>query len=234
MVSKRHRLLNGLVAVMAVLSFLVLASGAIVWANGLRYNNKTGLFEQTVLIAIDSPLLDTNVLINGQKVADRIPYRARNLLPDYYTVELTKNGFQTWRQSFWLSSGQIGLITDPTLIANQPLITTADSPSIIKNTDFLEFSLQLSNGELTDNGELITRFSQNPFQVHRFNDFYLYQVNNELRLFHTAGTQDYLIYRAQTPDILALSLYPSTWQIAVNDGPVVKLINLTIPGISEP
>lgn len=231
---KHRKLLNSLAATTAVLSFLIISSAAVVWANGLRYNSSTGSFEQTVLIAVDGEPQDVDVWLDGTKIAKHIPYRIRSLLPGSYAIELSKAGFQSWRQTFWLSKGQIGLINNPTLIAKKPLITTATSPLVTTELDALDFGIQLTNGELTDGGELISRFSAFPQQVHRFNEFYLYQMGNELRLYLTAGSQDYLIYRAENSGKLSLALYPSTWQVGVADGGTVKLINLTIPGnISE-
>lgn len=229
MAVKRKKLFTALAGTTAVLAFLIISAASVVWANGLRYNSSTGSFEQTVLIAIDSSPEFVDVLLDGKKLTNHIPYRVRNLLPGHYTVELTKKGFQSWKQSFWLSKGQVGLINDPTLIASHPLITTAESPLITSNLTSLDFGLQLISGELTDGGEMVTRFGQDPVQVHRLNEFYLYQVGNELRLFLIKGSQDYLIYRSQESEKLPLALYPSTWQIAVTDGSTTKLINLTIP-----
>jgi hypothetical protein len=231
MAVKHRKVLTTLAGTMAVLAFLIISSVAVVWANGLRYNTTTGSFEQTVLIAIDGDPQYVDVLLDGKKITNHVPYRIRNLLPGQYKIELAKAGFQTWTQTFWLSKGQVGLIVDPHLIAARPLMTTAESPLITSDLGSLDFGLQLSSGELTDRGELISRFGQSPLQVHRFNEFYLYQVGNELRLFLVKGSQDYLIYNSHETKRLPLALYPSTWQVAVTDGLVTKLINLTI---SEP
>ena len=234
MAVKQKKLLTALAGTTAVLAFLIISAASVVWANGLRYNTSTGSFEQTVLIAIDSNPQYVDVLLDGKEVANHIPYRVRNLLPGHYTIELTKRGFQSWKQDFWLSKGQVGLINDPTMIAREPLVTTAESPLITSNLETLDFGLQLTGGELTDGGELITRFSQIPLQVHRFNEFYLYQAGNDLRLFLITGSQDYLIYHSQVTEKLPLALYPSTWQVAVTDGSVTKLVNLTIPNSIAP
>lgn len=231
---KSRQSLTVLAGILAVTSFLIISSFAVVWANGLRFNPTTGSFEQTVLIAIDGPDQTADVLLNGEKVSSEIPYRIRNLLPDHYTVSLVKNGFQTWQQSFWLSVGQVGLITNPTLIAKEPLVSTADSQLVTKLMDPLDFGLSLESGELKDKGVLITRFGNTPVQVHRYNDYYLYQVDGDLRVFIPQGTQDYLIYRATAPGQLSLILYPNNWQVAVSDGSTTKLVNLTIPGTSGP
>ena len=214
---------------MVVTTFVIISSGAVVWANGLRFNSSTGSFEQTLLIAIDGSPQFADVLLNGNPVATRIPYRIRNLLPGNYVVEISKTGFQSWKQSFWLSRGQVGLINDLTLIATKPLMSLAPSVLKIAQLERLDFGLRLEGGELTDNGKLITRFSVVPIQAHRFNNYYLYQADNELRLFLTEGNQDYLIYGAQTTEKLPLALYPSTWQVALTDGLITKFINLTIP-----
>ena len=232
--TKRRKLLTTLAALTAILAFTIISASAVVWANGWRYNSSTGSFDQTVLIAVDGSAQKIEVLLDGIKVADHIPYRVRNLLPGSYTVELSKDGFQSHRQTFWLSSGQVGLINDPVLIAKQPLVTTTVSPLVTAELDAFDFGLLLTGGELTDRGELVSRFSVTPLQVHRFNDFYLYELGNELRLYLKAGSQDYLVYRAERVEKLPLALYPATWQVAVTDGKLTRLVNLTISGVSAP
>lgn len=227
MAARQKRLLTKLAGATAILAFLIISSAAVVWANGLRYSSATGSFEQTVLIAVNGSTPEVGVWLNGKKVSDRIPYHVRNLLPGHYVVELTKNGYQTWRQSFWLSKGQIGLIDDPTLIALKPLTVSAELPIATGKLDRLDFGLQLSDGELTDNGELITRFSQTPLQIHRFNDFYLYQVGGELRLFQSRTSQDFPFYRSANSALLPLTLFQSTRQVEVVDGTDAWLVSLT-------
>jgi len=224
-----RKFLTALAGMTAIMSFLILSSVAVVWANGLRFNSTTGSFEQTVLIAIESQTDSVEIWLDGKLINNQIPYSIRNLLPGHYTIELKKSGYQTWRQSFWLPKGQIGLITDPVLIALFPLVSVTKLPFTISSYNQTDFGLKLSSGELTDNGELVTRFSQNPLQVHRFNDYYLYQNGDELRLFIKTGSQDYLIYRSPISTFLPLALLSSTWQVAVQEGEVVKLINLRIP-----
>ncbi|MEK9167397.1 MAG: carboxypeptidase-like regulatory domain-containing protein [Patescibacteria group bacterium] len=228
MEARRKKLTATFVAITAVLAFLIISSAAVVWANGLRFNSTTGSFEQTVLIAIDGSPQYVDVLLDGKKIADHIPYRIRNLSPDNYVVELTKPGFQTWRQTFRLSKGQVGLITDPTLIAKEPLITTTPAPLAIKILEDIDFGLELVGGELRDGGELINRFSVKPLQAHRFNNYYLYQLGDELRIFLPTGSQDFLVYRSQDQVKLPLALYPPTWQLAIIDSGATKFINLTI------
>ncbi|MDP3992639.1 MAG: PEGA domain-containing protein, partial [bacterium] len=127
MAPKHRRSITFLVGTLVVSAFLILSSAAVVWANGLRYNSSTGSFEKTVLIAVSSSRTELAVSLNGEKVADQIPFRARNLLSGTYVVELSKVGFQTWKQTFSLSEGQIGLIEDPVLIAQTPLVTESEA-----------------------------------------------------------------------------------------------------------
>lgn len=233
MASNYSRNLTALASTLAVITFVIVSSVAVVWANGLRYNPTTGSFEQTVLIAVDSDNQNVNVNLNGQVVSDHIPYRVRNLLPDSYALTMDKEGFQSWHQTFRLSRGQVGLVSNPTFVATKPLVTVADSQLKLIIQPPLDFGLDLNSGELSDRGDFITRFSQSPIQVHRINSYYLYQVGNQLRLFVPAGSQDWLVYTASTDSLLPLILYPSTWQVAVTDGDSTKLVNLTIPGSTE-
>ncbi|MDP3992929.1 MAG: hypothetical protein Q8Q05_01825 [bacterium] len=234
MALKHRRLITFLVGTLVVSAFLILSSAAVVWANGLRYNSSTGSFEKTVLIAVSSSRAELAVSLNGEKVADQIPFRARNLLRGTYVVELSKVSFQTWKQTFSLSEGQIGLIEDPVLIAQTPLVTESEAGLTPKLTDRLEFGLSLTEGEFTDHGTLITRFGRSPLQIHRFKSYYIYQDSDQLRLFIPAGTQDYLIYQAGQTVQLPIELFVDTWQVAVQDGTEVKLINLTIPTATSP
>ena len=233
MLKKRRQLLSVVAGTLAVLSFLILSSYAVVWANGLRFNPSSGSFDKTVLIAIESDRIDAGLFLNGEKITGQIPYRIRNLLPGTYLVELTKVGFYPWKKTFFLSEGQVGLITDPVLLADPPLITDSLVGLAPRLTSQLGNGLSLTDGELTDRGTFITRFSRSPLQVHGFNGSYLYQDGNELRLFIPAGTQDFLIYQATQADQLPIALFEKTWQVAVTDNNQVRLINLTIPVVSE-
>lgn len=224
-----RQMLTFLVGTLSVVSFLILSSFAVVWANGLKFNSDTGTFEKTVLIAIDSNFAEQDVYINGKLVSSSVPYRARNLLPGNFRVDIKKDGFRTWSQNFRLSEGQVGIIDSPTLLAVEPLISISETDIKSKLLDSLDFGLMLQLGELTDRGVLVTRFAESPLQIHRFNTLYLYQVGNELRLFNAAGSQDDLIYTAERDGQIPLSLFPNTWQIGVAEINQSKLINLTIP-----
>jgi len=233
MSSVNRRLLTFLTVTLSVVSFLILSSFAVVWANGLKFNKENGTFEKTVLIAIDGGTNDYSVYLNDRFISPSVPYRIRNILPGSYKLELKKVGFKTWEQHYRLSEGQIGIVNSPVLIAEKPLVTS--SLDDLKTTLLapFDYGISITSGELIDRGALVTRFATLPIQIHRYNDLYLYQVENRLRIFNPINSQDDLIYESSRGGQLPITLFPATWQVGVAEVDQVKLINLTIPASTE-
>ncbi len=235
MTSPRRQLITFLAGTFAVIAFLVLTTIALVWSNGLKFNPDTRRFEQTVVVAVDNQEKekDLTILINGEKVGTEIPFQKRNLVPGFYEVQISKEGFQSWRQTFSLQAGQVGLIDKYQTIAVKPTIKELEEP--LKFADPLfETGLSLSDdGELTDRGKLVTRFGVHPVIARRFNDGYLYQINNELRLFFIDGPQDFLVYQLSTQNPALLVTKPSAWQVYLSDNGSWKRIDLLIPQVEK-
>lgn len=219
-----------LAGILGVIAFFVFSSIAIVWANGLRFNPDTGSFERTVLIALEGDLEDVTILLNGKRVGSKLPLRLRNLLAGRYEVVITKEGYQSWRNTFTLDEGQVGLVEKPVLIAINPLISTSTrSIKFAPLGGTLDDRLSLEKLELRDRGVLITRFLEEPLQVRRFNNGYLYQLGNQLRLFFPSGNQDFFVTVLPTNTLVPLSLFQSTWQVAYPDQDKTVLVSLTVP-----
>ncbi len=228
---KRSKLLTALALMLAVAAFFILSSIAVVWANGLRFNPETKRFEQTVVVAVESKqghqLL--NIFLNGDLVGTEVPFQARGLLPGHYELLIQKEGFQPFGQSFQLGAGEVGVVRDFEPIAVHPSISLETERAVFSEPAF-ESGLRLSaDGELLDRNKLVSRFIADPLLARRLNDGYVYQVADQLRLFFPQGPQDYLIYQLTTNEVAKINLRPSDWQILIQEGEVIKLIELTRP-----
>ncbi len=217
----------------AVAAFFILSSIAVVWANGLRFNPETKRFEQTVVVAIESDdsWEDVNVFLNGETVATEIPTQLRGLVPGYYELLLQQDGYQPYFQAFTLSAGEAKLIRDYQPIAASPRVVV-DPDRIVFAEPAFEAGLRVTtDGELLDRNNLVTRFIDNPLLARRFNDSYVYQLGNELRLYMPEGPHDYLIYTLASDNAAKLNIRAGAWEIVLQEGETVKVISVTKPAL---
>lgn len=192
------RLIRFFVSALAVTAFLVLSSVAVVWANGLKFNPKTGNFQRTVLVAVETEMIkEAKIYLNGELIGFQSPIRVRGLLPGIYNLEIHKDGYHSWRQSFNLAAGQIGVVKAPVLIAKNPKVEVDPMGEIIEPTRQFDLGLSLVGGELYDRGTFITRFAKEPTAVFRYNGWYIYRIDNVLRAYTKEGPHDILLYEAK-------------------------------------
>jgi len=230
----RFRLQALLAAVLATIAFLLLSSMAIIWANGLRFNPITRKFEQTAVLAIDQKLENIRVKVNSVLVATETPWQGRSLAAGPYQVILEKTGFYPFEQTFNLTPGEVGLVTNIIFIAETPKVTSLEAGVELPEQTVFDFQLSIVDGELLDRGRLVTRFSQLPIQVHRFNANYLYQQNNELRLFLPISHQDFLLTTLPHSELVPLQVLPGAWQVIFKTGATASLLELTVPSAVSP
>ena len=220
-----------MVSAIAVVVFFFACGVTIIWANGLKFNFSTHSFETTALISIESSLSNVNVYLNGELVGNETPLQLRKLSAGYYTVKITSPGFYDFTKNFQLASNGVGVVDNLVLIAQNPKITTLDSstaPSYVVYPTF-DTGLSLSDGELFDGTKLITRFGQEPIQIHRFDTGYIYQVGKEIRLFLPTSNLDSLLYTAADTTPAKILVRPSNWIIYVYEGNSVKQIEIIKP-----
>ncbi|QQG50082.1 MAG: PEGA domain-containing protein [Candidatus Berkelbacteria bacterium] len=230
---KRRQMLTFLAGALAVASFFILSSIAVVWANGLRFNPETKRFEQTVVVAVESKqeYIGVSLYLNGELIAREVPYQKRGVLPGNYEVLLQKEGFQDWRQRFELSAAEVGLIKDFRLVAVHPKGTIVEDFEMTVEPYF-DTGLSLSeSGELLDYNALVSRFVTQPTQARRFGPGYIYQIRDEIRLFFPEGPQDYLIYNLAEEMPARIMLRASSWEILIEEGGVVHKLELDKPQI---
>ncbi len=140
-------------------------------------------------------------------------------------MEIRRNGYHSKQKTFSLRAGQVGLVEEVTLIAEKPLTTTLKSDYRFFDLGSISTGLTLSNGELYDGNTLVTRFSRSPEKIYRFNNAYLYLLDNEVRIFIPETSQDLLIIKTTTNSpVINPKLF--SWSFALKDGKNNRLINV--------
>jgi hypothetical protein len=207
-------------------AFVTIAIYSFVWLNGLSYNTANGSFEQTSIIAVESKAQSVEVWLNGQKYDDKIPTQIRSLKPGLYQLEIHRQFYQTYTKNFVLQPGEVGFLKDVVMIAKKPLVSSLDKTARFIDIGNFSTGLTLTNGELYDGTKFITRFSQNPSKIYRFDAVYLYLTGKEIRLFIPETSQDFPVYSVAS-DNPTINPDQFSYTVAVKDGNSSYLINLS-------
>ncbi|MEX1123943.1 MAG: PEGA domain-containing protein [Patescibacteria group bacterium] len=236
MTRKERLLQNFLVGLFGTTAFVTIAIFSLIWVNGLSYDKASGTFEQTSVIAVDSKISNVTVWLNGLKVSNTLPFEKRNLNPGSYELEIKRAGFYSYEKSFHLRPGQVGLVKDVLMVAIAPLKTTLAKNYRFVDIGKLSTGLSLVRSELYDGSKLITRFSQTPEKVYRFNNAYLYLLNNEIRLYIPETSQDLLVTKTAAADpTINPKLF--SWSFALKDGNsnyLVDVVESSVAAVTSP
>lgn len=230
--SSKERIATFIIGVLAVATFCVLTISALVWANGLQFDPQTLTINQTAVIAVEPELNDVTILINGRVVSNEAPYQERNLPAGKYELIIRKTNFRDYQKIFQLSAGEVGVVKEEAvLLAAEPRRTNLEAVEY-RQRNSIDLGLEVNNGEITDQGKLITRLSQDPVLIQRFNGTYVYQVGTELRLFLPENRQDELISNLATSAPAKINLVFNDWRIIIFEGDVAFAIDLILPTVS--
>jgi len=225
--TRNQRLLqNFIVGLFGTTAFVTIAIFSLYWLNGLSYNRATGSFERTSIIAIESKAQEVEVWLNGQKFGDEIPTQIRSLTPGLYQLEIKRPLFHTYTKNFVLHPGQVGFLKDVVMLAKKPLIS-----NLAKDTKFIDIGnlstgLTLTNGELFDGSEFITRFSVAPSKIYRLDKTYVYYLNSEIRIYIPETNQDFLIHTTASANSI-INPDQFSYTLSVKDGAKKYLLNLS-------
>lgn len=226
---ERYRRQTTIISTIGVLVFIVLTTAIFLWVNGFKIDLQARTLEQTALISIEGKLQGVEVLLNGKEMGSRTPIQLRSLSPGRYELQVRKDGYNSFVRTFFLDRGQVGVVGDIELVATQPLVTDLPASARFITPVIASTGLTLFQGELYDGDRFVTRFSTEPYQVHRYPTFYLYQLGNEFRVFFPETNQDFSILRVEGSEYLPINALPSSMAFILNRNGEKKLVNLTIP-----
>jgi len=86
--------------------FFVTAPIVFLYTAGYRWNEKKFRLEKVGIIFLRSRPSGADVYLNDKLRSENTPTRLRNLLPDAYTVKVTKPGYTTWSKKLQVESAR--------------------------------------------------------------------------------------------------------------------------------
>lgn len=207
----------------------------LVWASGIKFDIKTGTIQKTSVISIETTLKNVTISLNGKEVGAESPLDERGLQPGRYDLIITKPGFIMFEKIFQLEADQVGVVSESVvLLAQSPTVEKNVSGLLYRSRDAYDIGLSVSQGEILDNLSLITRLSVSPQQVHRFNKGYIYQLNDQIRIYLPETGQDVLVYNLQNSELAKISLDESNWQLSVfSTNTMADVIHLIEPSATS-
>lgn len=95
-----------IMAVLFILAFFALAPIVVLWAEGYRYDFSKNRFLKTGVFFIESKPTKADIYLNDKKQSDKTPTRLKYVLPGNYTLQVKKDGYQTWQKKLPVYAGQ--------------------------------------------------------------------------------------------------------------------------------
>jgi len=91
----------------AVIAFLVIASYAVLFATGYKYDWQNHAFKKTGFILIETYPKDATVTVAGRHITKMTPVTVKRLLPGNYLVEINKLDYRPWQAVLEVKSGLV-------------------------------------------------------------------------------------------------------------------------------
>ncbi|MCX6810906.1 MAG: PEGA domain-containing protein [Candidatus Berkelbacteria bacterium] len=196
---------QSLVALVIILVSLYL----VFWGFGYKINWQTMKISHTGIVYLSFIPKDAQIKISGQILKDKSPYDAQ-LLPGYYDISVTKDGYNTWQQHAKIVADKVTWYKNITLfksnsevsiISDQNSIASIDSPydTLVKNP---EGNLAFNEHEIWVGDLLITRLSNQISGVIWYpgSQYLAYQQSDEIHMIERDGTNDVLLVKLTSSD----------------------------------
>ncbi len=133
-----------------IAAFLIITPIIIIYTSGYRYNFKRGTLEKTGIIYLESTPRSAKIYLNGV-YRDNTPARFTNLLPDKYSVEISKDGYYPWHKTIEVQSNLTAFEKNIVLFKqSQPISALPGKINILSaspNQDIIFYSLITADGE---------------------------------------------------------------------------------------
>jgi len=105
--------------------FMVVSAFALFFAYGYQYDFKKKDIQKTSIIDISAKESDVKVMLEGQEVANQLPFQVKGVLPGKYVVEVMKAGFEMWQR-------QVDVAEDIVTIVNDVILVPVDLQKLIR------------------------------------------------------------------------------------------------------
>ena len=90
-----------------VCAFLIFTPIIVLYSLGYKFSASSKIFQRTGAISVKVEPKDCSILLNGVKLKESAPCVLRELLPDNYSIEITKPGFHPYRLSVNVFSSSV-------------------------------------------------------------------------------------------------------------------------------
>jgi hypothetical protein len=159
----------------SVALFTVISTLALVVALGYKVGITTEqvVVEETGTIQVNGPLagLPVAVKLNGELVSEELPTRLSRLEPKLYTIELSRDGYQSWQQVVNIDAyGRASF--SPVVLIYKNVVLQAQTEVNLDDERFLQLdtrNLQVKNGsEIWLSDTFLTRLSKDILSVRWF------------------------------------------------------------------
>jgi len=117
--------------------FAVLAPLVIAYTMGYRYNFSTGQIQKTGVLVINSYPDEAQVYLDGKLIADETPAVIKKINPNFYNVEVIKDGYLPWSKKLEVKSSEttfaesvvLFLDKEPQIMAEREITKSLFSPN---------------------------------------------------------------------------------------------------------
>jgi len=139
-----------------ILIFLIGTPVLIFYTGGYRYNFKKNQLEKTGILVVQTSPGQAQLFLNGQR-RELTPARLLHVLPDNYTLELTKTGYYPWRGEVEVASGLTTFVTDVMLFPQYlPTLLTAADVRLFEPSPNHQYLLYSVRGEQEEQIHIVT------------------------------------------------------------------------------
>lgn len=128
-----------------LIAFIIAAPALVLYTAGYRVNPRTGRIERLGALVIKSKPRDAVVKINAVVLPEKTPATIK-MVPDEYPVEVSKNGYHTWRKRLAVKSQHTTFAEDVILWKEsdpQKIVETAPEEAAL--TDDLRFFVWITD-----------------------------------------------------------------------------------------
>ena len=130
MVGHMHIVVRRFLFSFFVLFFLVAAPLVVLYTAGYRLNISNRRLQQTGVLAITTFPRGSNILLNGQNLAQKSPFLVQRVMPNTHAIVLSKKGYHDWSQRIRVDEGRTTYITARLFANSQPSLLNANASAL--------------------------------------------------------------------------------------------------------
>ncbi len=130
MVGHMHLTLRRFIFAFFVLIFVITAPLVVLYTAGYRLNISNRRLQQTGVLAITTFPRGSNIILNGQGLAQKTPYVVQRIMPNNHEVILQKKGYHEWSQSLRVDEGKTAYVTARLFADIEPELLNASASAL--------------------------------------------------------------------------------------------------------